>query len=475
MRGACWLAFLLSSALIVAAARGDLWLDELVSLSFARNAHSIADIFVRFPYDNNHPLNTLFLYLAGVRQALFIYRSFAVLSGIGSVFLVGYIAGRHWSCREALASIVLTGTSYPLLLYFSEARGYAPAIFFALAAYALLQQNLRRFHPAGMALFWAASILGVLSHATFILAILAFVIGSLAQEIPAAGSWRQKSLRLTAQHGPPLVFFAWWYGFFLKNMVVAGGPIYPKWNVLAQASALLLGLPEAPGFSGVAVAGVLAVVVVGLVSLLRARDPWWGFFLAMLGLAPACLLLAARPTYLYFRYFIVCVPFFYLLLSRLACRCSRAWPNGGRWWLVAAVAILVAGQTPRVSALVTLGRGSYAKALAHLAECSPPGIVYLGSDQDFRNHLLFAFYAPLVPGGNRLHYIEQSHWGEYPPDWFILHSQDLAYQPPREIEVDGIGKYQLASEYRFSGISGWGWFVFRREMPDDRTQGGKTE
>jgi hypothetical protein len=61
MRGACWLAFLLSSALIVAAARGDLWLDELVSLSFARNAHSIADIFVRFPYDNNHPLNTLFL------------------------------------------------------------------------------------------------------------------------------------------------------------------------------------------------------------------------------------------------------------------------------------------------------------------------------------------------------------------------------------------------------------------------------
>ncbi len=116
MRGACWLAFLLSSGLIVVAARGDLWLDELMSLSFARNAHSIADIFVRFPYDNNHPLNTLFLYFAGVRQALFIYRSLAVLSGIGSVFLVGHIAGRHWGSREALASIVLTGTSYPLLL-----------------------------------------------------------------------------------------------------------------------------------------------------------------------------------------------------------------------------------------------------------------------------------------------------------------------------------------------------------------------
>ena len=111
MRGAFWLAFLLSSALIVAAARGDLWLDELMSLSFARTSHSITDIFVRFHYDNNHPLNTVFLYLAGVRQTLFIYRSFAVLSGIGSVFLVGYIAGKHWGAPEALCSIVLTGTN----------------------------------------------------------------------------------------------------------------------------------------------------------------------------------------------------------------------------------------------------------------------------------------------------------------------------------------------------------------------------
>ena len=83
MRGTFWLAFLLSSALIVAAARGDLWLDELMSLSFARTAHSITDIFVRFHYDNNHPLNTVFLYLAGVHQTLFIYRIFAVVSGIG--------------------------------------------------------------------------------------------------------------------------------------------------------------------------------------------------------------------------------------------------------------------------------------------------------------------------------------------------------------------------------------------------------
>jgi hypothetical protein len=475
MRGAFWLAFLLSSALIVAAARGDLWLDELMSLSFARTSHSITDIFVRFHYDNNHPLNTVFLYLAGVRQTLFIYRSFAVLSGIGSVFLVGYIAGKHWGAPEALCSIVLTGTSYPLLLYFSEARGYAPAIFFALAAYALLQQNWRRFHPARLVLFWAASILGVLSHSTFIMATIAFCIASLAHEIQAAGSWRQKSLRLTAHHAPPLVFFAWWYGFFLKDMVIAGGPIYSKWAVLTQASALLMGFPETHGFMVAAAVVVLAVVAAGLASLGRERDPQWTFFLAVLVLAPALVLIATRPTYLYFRYFIVCFPFFYLVLSRLACRGFRVWPNWRRWLLAGAVAMLIAGQTPRVYSLLILGRGSYSNALAHIAERSPSGIVCVGGDQDFRNHLLFAFYAPRVPGGNRLRYIEQPRWGEYPPDWFILQSQDLAYQPPRGIELDGIGGYHLTDEYRFSGISGWGWFVFRRATPDDRTEGGKTE
>jgi len=462
MRGACWLALLFSAALIVAAARGDLWLDELMSLSFARTAHSVADIFIRFHYDNNHPLNTVFLYWAGVHQALFIYRSLAVVSGIGSVFLVGYIAEKSWGFPEALCSIVLAGTSYPLLLYFSEARGYAPAIFFALAAYALLQQNARCFHPARLALFWAASILGVLSHSTFIMAIMALWSGSLVQEIHATGSWLRKSLRFTAHHAPPLLFFAWWYGFFLKDMVIAGGPVYSKWEVLAQASAMLLGFPEAHSLLIAAGVVVLAVVAVGVVSLWREGDPWWMFYVTMLGLAPALMLVATHPTYLYFRYFIVCFPFFYLLLAHLACRGGRARPKGWRWLLAAAMVLLIAGQTPRVNALLTLGRGSYSEALTHIAERSPSGIVCVGGDQDFRNHLLFAFYAPRVPGGNRLRYIEQPNWGRYPPDWFLVQSQDLAYQPPRGIAVDGAGKFDLADEYRFSGNSGWSWFVFRR-------------
>jgi hypothetical protein len=469
IRRACGLVLVLSSVLIVASARGDLWLDELLSLSFARTAHSISDIFVRFRYDNNHPLNTLFLYWAGVHETLFVYRILAALCGIGSVCLVGFIAERRWGSLEALCSMILVGTSYPLLLYFSEARGYGPAIFFALAAYALLQENLRHSHPARLLLFWAASILGMLSHSTFIMATMAFCVASLAHEIQAAGSFRQKALRFVASHGIPLLFFAAWYAFFLRDMVIAGGPVYSKWAVIARASTSILGFPGTGGFP--IVAGVVAGVVLaaGVISLRQEGDPQWAFYLTVLCLAPALMLAAARPTYLYFRYFIVCFPFFHLLVSRLACRCYRSWPGRWRWMPVAAVSLLIAGQIPRVWALDTLGRGSYSKALAQIAERSPDGIVFVGSDQDFRNHLLFAFYVPRVPGGNRLRYIEQSDWDKYPPDWLILQSQDPSYQPPREAVARGHA-YRLTDEYRFSGDSGWSWFLFRRETSDDEAR-----
>ena len=39
-------------------------------------------------------------------------------------------------------AVLLGGCSYPLLLYFSEARGYGPAMFFSLACYFLLLEKV---------------------------------------------------------------------------------------------------------------------------------------------------------------------------------------------------------------------------------------------------------------------------------------------------------------------------------------------
>ena len=106
---------------MLVAATGDLWLDEIWSIRVAQAARIPTEILTRFHHDNNHVLNTLFLWFVGVQSTLFIYRLLAVASGMVALLLVGYLA-RAWGSAEILLSVALTGFSYPLVLYFSEAR-----------------------------------------------------------------------------------------------------------------------------------------------------------------------------------------------------------------------------------------------------------------------------------------------------------------------------------------------------------------
>ena len=466
LRPALRLALLAGSVLIVLAARGDLWLDEIWSLVFARGAEGVGDLLFRFRHDNNHFLNTLWLYLAGHRETLFIYRLPAVLSGVASLFLVGHLAGRSWGEREALCAVVLTGTSFPLLLYFSEARGYGPAIFFSLASYALLLRIDERPRPHLVALFWATSILGLLSHATFVMASMAFVFASLVGLARAEGDVRPRVLRVAALHLPPLAFIVAWHRLFLRDMVVGGGPVYRVWEVVGEAGVLLLGLPESPVFRVVGLVGVLALVGLGAASLYRDGDRQAPFYVTMLLTAPALLLLLTRPRYLYFRYFVLCFPFFLLLISYLACRAFGSSSKLLRWVGPLAILLLVAGQVPRDARLMLLGRGDFTAALERLAvEAAENGedLVYVGSDNDFRNRAVFEFYRERSTGGERLRYVESSEWVRQPPDWILAHDQDPSAPTPEEVVIRDVGSFRFVQEFRFAGVSGWNWFLFRRD------------
>ncbi|MBN1516784.1 hypothetical protein JXA32_09480 [Candidatus Sumerlaeota bacterium] len=465
-------AFLLSSAAIIAAARGDLWLDEIWSLAFAHDARSAADIFLHYHHDNNHPLCTLFLYCVGEPDCLYVYRLLSVLSGIGAVLLAGFVAKEEWGYPEALCSVVLIGSSYPLLLYFSEARGYAPAIFFGLAAYAALRHNLRSRHWATLVLFWPASILGMLSHATFIMLSASLFLASLAHQVQAHESIRRGIMRLLAQHYVPLTFFAWWYVFYLKDMEIGGGPVYRTWAVIGQASALIFGLPDAvafhvaniTAFHAVAIIFILLVVVPGVAILYWRHDLQWIFFLAMLLIMPAAMLILSRPKFLYFRYFIICFPFFLLLLAQLACHCSRLCPPRWRWLAFAPIVLVVAGQIPRDYHLLVTGRGDYSAALEYILAASPDGPITVGSDHDFRNGMVIGFYAHRITGGERLRYLDQSRWLVESPEWIFAHNQDRTFQPIQEHALKGIGVYRLIKVFPFSGISGWNWVLYRRSF-----------
>lgn len=455
------LAYLLSWTLIIAAAVGDLWLDEIWSIQFVQATSNPIEILTRFHHDNNHVLNTLFLWLMGVQNTLFLYRLLAVVSGMVALLLVGYLA-RAWGSSEALLGVVLTGTSYPLVLYFSEARGYAPAIMFALLSYALLRRNWFEFNPNRMIAFWTASILGILSHLSFVIVSLALLLFSLANEVRMESLHRRRLILLLAYHVPPFAFFCGFYVFFAREMVIGGGPVYTNWDVIMQASTLLLGFPGDLFFGGLGVLFLMAVLVAGSYTLYRNRDEQWLFFCFVLVVAPMLVLMFARPKYLYFRYFIVCFPFFYLLLSYLLCHWYR-YSKPVRAGAIAAVLLLFTGQMYRVVSLLALGRGSYRAALTRILENSPEGVVRIGSDHDFRNRVLVDFYAPslAVAGSHTVRYIPQTEWHREAPDWILTHSQEISAEPPPDIAVPGVGIYRFFAAYRFSGVSGWNWFLYR--------------
>ena len=460
MRTATACIFAAAVVLMAAAARGDLWLDEVFSISFAEAANSAWEIVSQYRFDNNHVLNTLYLYWVGRQESLVVYRLLAIAAGVGSLMLIGIIA-QSWGRTERFFSMLLAGTSYPLILYFTEARGYAPAIFFSLLALFILRDHRRVMKLPRLAAFWLSLGLAVLSHFTAVTVLIATAAYAVAQVRRQQLDLKTGCLKIVALFLVPLAFTTGFYLFFIRNMHIDGGPIYSKWTVIGRAAALALGLSEWQWFAAAALLIVVFVTAAGTILLYRERSPLWAFFPVVLLIAPFLLIVIARPTYLYFRYFLICVPFLYLLSGYLLGRWYRSSFPASRSLVAAVAVVLVFSQALRLAPLLQLGRGSYQAAVQYMAENTDSDVLRVGSDHDFRNQILLRFYARFLPSRIQLAYIEQPDWKTDQPEWIITHSQDPVFFPPDQLVVRGIGRYHLQKEFRFSAVSGWHWFLFR--------------
>ncbi len=453
-------AYVLVVALLLASARGDLWFDEIWSLSFVQSATSWWDVFTRLHHDNNHPLNSLFLYFFGLHQPFWVYRLPAVLAGIGSILLLGKIA-RRWGSFEEAAVVLVAGMAYPFLLYGSEARGYMPAIWWGLLSYVIREAWHRKRHWGRLLLLWMTMILGTLSHFTFIILLLSLFFLGVWEEFMAPATRLRKIRRLTVCWFPPFLFFAWFYWFFSRDMIIGGGPVVNKGDVLCRMAAILAGTPEIDGIPVLTFIGIILVIVAGILVMYREGERWL-FYCCVLLVVPALFLLLVRSDYFYFRYLTLCFPFFYLLVAYLLGKCYRLLSGGGKWVPVIFIVLLIAGHFTRVGPLLVHGRGNYRSAVNYLAENSSQNPITIGSDHDFRNRLLLFFYARRLSCRHQFRYIPQENLRREPPEWFIAHTQDARRVPPRKIAVPGGRAYQIEGVYRSCPVSGWNWFLYRR-------------
>ncbi len=451
------LGILLSSSLIVLAARGDLWLDEIWSLSFAEAAKTPWEILSLFKHDNNHILNTLFMYLLGKQQNLILYRAFAILSGIASLILLVKLASR-WGRLESIFVLLLAGTSYPLILYFSEARGYAPAIFFGLLSFYILQESQMRQSPVKLVLFWVASILGILAHLTFIIVFLSLAVYIIHHEFTVDKTFFVAS-QILKYLSVPLVFIIFFYFSYIRGMAIGGGPPVDRFTELAKGADCLLGLPDALWIIGL----LLIILIISFAAFMAysEKKPVWSFSLAVLLIMPAAIITVTNPAYLHFRYVIVCFPFYYLIISFILAKIWRFDKKALSYLVVLVIGLYIGGQSIRLWPLFHYGRGNYQAIIKEMVDTTTANVITVGSDNDFRNKMVLSFYSRFLQDGKIIQYIDQGSWGIHPPEWLIVHSLDESAEPEPLVETSTNRIYRLIKIEKFSGNSGFSWFLYR--------------
>src|SRR5688500_7776446 len=97
MRSTLWIVAVVAIVLIwcglrIAASMDAFWIDEIISWKFARGANSILDLFTRVHSDNNHHLNTIWMYLVGDVRYWQLYRIPAIATGTVAAALCAALA-----------------------------------------------------------------------------------------------------------------------------------------------------------------------------------------------------------------------------------------------------------------------------------------------------------------------------------------------------------------------------------------------
>jgi hypothetical protein len=487
------LVLLAALALRIMAARGELWLDEIWSLNLLTLASSPLDIFWRLTHDNNHHLNSLYLYYLGDDASVLARRSLAIGFGVASVAMAGLIGLRRGR-SAALITMGLMALSYPMIHYSSEARGYGPMMFFVLLAFYGLEGFLNERRMAYSWLFALAISLGFLSHMTIVFACLAFGLWGTVAILWDAATARQAMKDFLRCFAPVIllggaVLAVMFAGALVNGFFIGGGriiavgdhfiPFVSGTSVLLQ---LELGLP----FSVDPVISLAAFLVLGLgiiVTLLRQGDGRWGFYVIVLLVVPLVMLAIRIPYGAYPRYFLYSGVFLLVLLGQSLAALGKS-GRPGKALLALLLVLFVVGQGFLIGDFLKYSRGQHKEALEYIASVSDAETVTLGSDKDFLSKTMINYYEPRRTDGRTFVYIEDFETATVNPDWLLMvrsecpgaiplevcdllrrDRRDVAAPPVLRHQVPGsddVVVYNLDREFLHWGLSGWNWSLYRK-------------
>jgi hypothetical protein len=450
-----------AAALRLAASRGDLWMDEIWSVYLAEAAQSPLDVFTRIRQSNNHHLYTLWLYFIDGVRAEWVQRLPAVLAGTATVPLMAWIAGRmagggSVGRRAAAIAAVMSSASYLFTLYGSEARGYAPALFFGLAALAATMRGEPRALDRHAPLYWLAALMAVLSQLTSLYLLIGVGCWSTARMLRERRSWGGFAATAAWWHAPAAAAVGSFYFAVARHIDVGGAPPWNTLDVMTNLGNVTLGLPR---YTPLAVAAsiLLLAALPGLIwgrSGMKDREVLFG--MGIVG-APLLIAWAWPPPVLFERYFLGGVALWMLLVAwGLAELAERG--MAGRAAALMLAAVFVAGQSGRQVTLLRDGRGQYSGAMQLVASVSRLPVVKISNPHP-RNRLPVIYYGDrLGLADRRIEYVSGPAIPPTGPHWMILpsdddeeifpsHVQDSLGNPFRLLRVFGCGTAGLSGNY----------------------------
>jgi len=461
---------LAAAAIRIRAAHNDLWLDEIWSLNLAHSVSSPIGVFTAIHHDNNHYLNTLYLYFLPDRGNWWGYRILSILFGIATVIVAGFVGNRRTRIN-ALILMFLTAFSYFLVLYSSEARGYSAVVFFVLLSFLLLDLYLEKPGIRLAVLFSVTAAFGFLSHLTFLHFYLAALVWSayrLAVQRPRLKHFAASMLSI---HAFPGLVLALLYFVDVRLQTAGGGRTdFSAIGTFGEAFAWACGAS-----GGNAAALLLCIAIVAALCYAYAfgssRRKGTSSWLVPIGSAiaiPFLFNLVYQPGFLYVRYFIVSMIFFLVLIS--LCLTSLFECGGtGRAICVVLLACYCAANGTHIRELFSYGRGQYSAAVRYMLQNGRGNAISVGGDHPFRIPTTLSFFAPAAGSAKQLtYYRTPQEWPREGPEWLILHKGSFEEPTSPDQVRDAAGRrYDLAKIFPSAPLSGLHWFLYHNAADSD--------
>lgn len=463
-------ATLVGFALRAAAAAGDLGLDEVWSLRLVGRVPSFGGVFWGISHDNNHFLNSAWLYLLGQDAPVWAYRLPALVMGTLTVPALARLCGRANPAAGPFAA-AFGAVALPLVDFGSEARGYAGLVLATVlaveAAGRAVDATLGEDHAACRRAAWrlgAAIGIGLASHLTMADAAAVLGVATLIR-LEAHRNRRHALLAAFRIFLPSVLLALPVAAFILAGIAVRGtftigdtdpftlGKLVAGFGGMAL---LAMGLPDAlPAWLGGA--GAMALLLVA--ARHRLASPWaLAVGVAALVALPLAVAALRLPNVVYARYFSVCAVALLVLAAEML---GTLWSRGDehkRAALLAALAMVAGGLVLDASAI----RDGRSNATETLALMRAEGTATYAADHPFMAAMLLDDAARRGGGGG----VPAAEADACPPpDWFIAvgvvdrrPDGTAAFGPPA-----CRASYGPRRPYDASPLSGTAWTLYRKK------------